>query len=76
MTYVYLDCETTGLDPERHEIWEIAFAVDGGEIQSSFVRRYGPPGTTDHRGNLPESCRRCGDYPPSHKHLCPQRGRP
>lgn len=38
-------------------------------------RRYGPPGTTDHRGNLPTSCQRCGDYPPSHKHLCPERTR-
>lgn len=35
---VYIDVETSGLDPERHEIWEIAYAVDGGEIQSSFVR--------------------------------------
>lgn len=25
---VFLDCETTGLDPDKNEIWEIAWAVD------------------------------------------------
>ena len=34
---VYVDCETTGLDPDRHEIWEIAYAVGDGPIVSSFV---------------------------------------
>lgn len=38
MTYVFLDCETTGLDPDRHEIWEIAYAVDDGPVESSCVR--------------------------------------
>jgi hypothetical protein len=28
MGVVWLDCETTGLDPERHEIWELGFIVD------------------------------------------------
>src|SRR5690349_8115134 len=28
---VILDTETTGLDPERHEVWEIAYEVDGQE---------------------------------------------
>lgn len=37
MSFVYLDTETTGLDPERHQIWEIAFAVDDGPIQSGTV---------------------------------------
>lgn len=37
MTLVFLDIETTGLDPSRHEVWEIAYAVDRGPIQSSFV---------------------------------------
>jgi DNA polymerase III alpha subunit (gram-positive type) len=34
---VFLDCETTGLDPSQHHIWEIAYAVDDGPIKSSFV---------------------------------------
>lgn len=25
----FVDCETTGLDPERHEIWEVGLIVDG-----------------------------------------------
>lgn len=32
MTHVYLDVETTGRDPDRHEIWELAYAVDDGPI--------------------------------------------
>lgn len=28
---VFVDCETTGLDPGRHEIWELALIVDGEE---------------------------------------------
>lgn len=38
MTLVYLDTETTGLDPSRHEVWEIAYAVDDGPVLSSIVR--------------------------------------
>lgn len=37
MTLVFIDTETTGLDPARHSIWEIAYAVDNGPIKSSFV---------------------------------------
>lgn len=37
MTIVYLDTETTGLDPQLHEVWEIAFAIDDGPIMSSTV---------------------------------------
>lgn len=37
MTLVYLDTETTGLDPDRHEVWEIAFAVNDGPIQSGVL---------------------------------------
>lgn len=37
MSLVYLDTETTGLDPMKHDVWEIAYAVDGGEIQSAFL---------------------------------------
>ena len=46
MTFVYLDTETTGLDPDRHEVWEIAYAVDGGPILSGVVAhslRYADP---------------------------------
>src|SRR5690606_34858754 len=28
---VFVDCETTGLDPGRHEIWELALIVDDEE---------------------------------------------
>lgn len=34
---VYLDTETTGLDPDRHHIWEIAYAINDGPIESAFV---------------------------------------
>ena len=34
---VFLDLETTGLDPERHEPWEMAYAVDDGPILSAVV---------------------------------------
>jgi len=37
MTLVYLDTETTGLDPERHHVWEIAWALDDGPILSTLV---------------------------------------
>jgi len=37
MTFVYLDTETTGLDPDRHEIWELAYAVDNGRIESGVM---------------------------------------
>lgn len=32
MTLVFLDTETTGLDPALHEVWEVAVAVDDGPI--------------------------------------------
>lgn len=35
---VFLDTETTGLDPEEHEVWEVAFATIDGPIRSSFVQ--------------------------------------
>ena len=34
---VFVDCESTGLDPDRHEIWEIGVALETGSVQSSFV---------------------------------------
>lgn len=34
---VFLDTETTGLDPALHEVWEIAWAVDGGLIQTRLL---------------------------------------
>lgn len=37
MTLVFLDTETTGLDPARHEVWEIAYAVDEGPVLSAVV---------------------------------------
>ena len=38
MTLVFLDTETTGLDPDRHEVWEIAYAVNDGPIKSAIVK--------------------------------------
>lgn len=35
--YCYVDTETTGLDEERHGIWELAYAIDEEEVQSSVV---------------------------------------
>lgn len=34
---VFLDCETTGLDPARHEVWEVAFALEGGPIETVLL---------------------------------------
>lgn len=34
---VFLDTETTGLDPEKHEVWEIALAVNNGPVQEYYV---------------------------------------
>ena len=37
MTLIFLDTKTTGLDPQRHEIWELAYAVDDGPITSGIL---------------------------------------
>lgn len=29
----FVDTETTGLDPDRHEIWEVGLIVDGNEFE-------------------------------------------
>jgi DNA polymerase III epsilon subunit-like protein len=34
---VFLDLETTGLDPERHRIWEIAYAAGDGPLECEIV---------------------------------------
>lgn len=34
---VFLDTETTGLDPDRHSVWELAWAVNDGDVHSAFV---------------------------------------
>lgn len=34
---VYLDVETTGLDPRRHEVWEVAWAIEGNPIRSGVI---------------------------------------
>ena len=38
MTFLFLDTETTGLDVEKHEVWEIAYAIDDGPIKSHVVQ--------------------------------------
>ena len=38
MTLVFLDVETTGLQPRLHDIWEIAYAIEDGPIHASLVR--------------------------------------
>jgi DNA polymerase III alpha subunit (gram-positive type) len=40
MTLVFLDTETTGLDPDIHEVWEIAYSVDYGTIDSAVLSHY------------------------------------
>jgi DNA polymerase III alpha subunit (gram-positive type) len=37
MSLVFLDTETTGLDPALHEVWEIAWAIDDGPIESRIL---------------------------------------
>jgi DNA polymerase III alpha subunit (gram-positive type) len=34
---VFLDTETTGLDPARHEVWEIAWAVADRPVESRIL---------------------------------------
>lgn len=34
---VFLDIETTGLVPERHEVWEVAFAVNDAPVETCIV---------------------------------------
>jgi oligoribonuclease (3'-5' exoribonuclease) len=34
---IFLDTETTGLDPAIHEVWEIAFAIKDHGVLSGFV---------------------------------------
>lgn len=41
MTFIYLDTETTGLNPQVHEVWEIAWAVDDGPVDQAFVPHTG-----------------------------------
>lgn len=33
MTLAFVDTETTGLDPDRHEIWEVGLIVDETELR-------------------------------------------
>lgn len=33
----FVDVETTGLDPDVHQVWEIALALDDGPIHSTMV---------------------------------------
>lgn len=41
MSIVYIDTETTGLDPHVHEVWEIAWAWGLNEVQSAVVAHSG-----------------------------------
>lgn len=55
MSLVFVDVETTGLDPSLHSIWEVAFAVDDGPILSSFVAHsteHADPGALEVNGYL------------------------
>lgn len=36
-TLVFLDIETTGLDPDLHEVWEVAYALEQGDPLSFVV---------------------------------------
>ena len=37
MTYIYIDTETSGLDATRHQVWEIAYAIDDEPVRSALV---------------------------------------
>lgn len=39
-SFAYLDVETTGLDPDLHQVWEVALALDDGPIQSTMVEHH------------------------------------
>lgn len=41
MSIVYIDTETTGLDHTKHEVWEIAYAIDDGPIAWCRVSHHG-----------------------------------
>jgi oligoribonuclease (3'-5' exoribonuclease) len=34
----FVDCETTGLDPDRHEIWEVGLITPDGEFLRGRLR--------------------------------------
>lgn len=34
---IFLDTETTGLEPDKHEVWEIAYAINDGPVESVVV---------------------------------------
>lgn len=34
---IFLDTETTGLDPELHDVWELAYAKNGGPINTYIL---------------------------------------
>jgi len=34
---VYIDIESTGLDVDLHQVWEIAYAVGDGEVRSCLI---------------------------------------
>ena len=34
---IYLDTETTGLDPEKHDVWEIAWAVNDVPVEERIL---------------------------------------
>ena len=34
---IFLDTETTGLDPDNHEIWEIAWAINDGPVEERIL---------------------------------------
>jgi DNA polymerase III epsilon subunit-like protein len=41
MHMIFLDTETTGLDPDVHEVWEIAYARIDGDVHTATVPHFG-----------------------------------
>lgn len=39
---VFLDTETTGLDQDKDQVWEIAYALEDGPVYSSLVEHSAP----------------------------------
>lgn len=72
MSLVFLDTETTGLDPFIHDIWEVAFAVDDGPIADYILvhsLKTADPAAlelNDYWGRFPQGARSSGPWVDQH----------
>lgn len=40
MTFCYVDTESMGLNLDTHDLWELAWAIEGGDIHSGLLTHY------------------------------------